>query len=180
MATPRSPRQRLEKALGTVAIALAVIGFLGFLFLLIATAKNLNLGAATCCYAGGSTLSPEQITPWLLLVGAFTFGTVVGWVTYRTLRHTTEVSQVGDIAAVLAAVGGAAVTALFPAATGAFGAYCIGLAIGFFGYVIVGARVAPNVGWLGPTVSRDSTSARERNRQLEPTARPEPIDEPKQ
>ncbi|SRR5712692_2982491 len=87
----------------------------------------------------------------LSLVGAASFGVVVGWVTYRSLRRSDKASLT-DIAAVVGAVGGAAVTALFPRETGAFGAYCIGLAVGFFGYLLVAAKlpgtsaVAP---WLG-------------------------------
>jgi NhaP-type Na+/H+ or K+/H+ antiporter len=69
-------------------------------------------------------------------IGSLAFGLVVGWITYRTLVRITP-SGLNDIATVIGAVGGAAVTALFPKESGAFGAYCIGLAIGFFGYLIV-------------------------------------------
>ncbi len=91
----------------------------------------------------------------LSLVGAFAFGLVIGWTTYRTLRRTPA-STIGDIAAVIGAVGGAAVTALFPAQTGAFGMYCIGLALGFFGYLASALVLASKAGqastvneWLG-------------------------------
>ena len=77
---------------------------------------------------------PEALTPWLLLVGALCFGIVIGWVTYRALRFATN-KGLSDIATVIGAVGGAAVTALFPKETGSFGAYCIGLFIGFFAYL---------------------------------------------
>ncbi|WP_412062041.1 hypothetical protein [Rubrivirga sp. IMCC45206] len=69
-----------------------------------------------------------------ILAGAFAFGTVVGWVTYRTIRRS-ETTGLADIAAVIGAVGGAAVLVLFPAGTALFGAYGIGLAVGFFGYL---------------------------------------------
>jgi fructose-specific phosphotransferase system IIC component len=73
----------------------------------------------------------------MVLAGAFSFGLVIGWITYRTLRRRTQGAALSDIATVIGAVGGAAVTSLFP--TGEpFGAYSIGLAIGFFGYFIVG------------------------------------------
>lgn len=91
-------------------------------------------------------------------VGALAFGVVIGWVTYRTLRNS-EVGGLADIATVIGAVGGAAVTALFPTETGAFGAYCIGLAIGFFAYLRTAIKLAERYGdeeeekriaWLGP------------------------------
>jgi hypothetical protein len=69
--------------------------------------------------------------------GALCFGLVIGWVTYRTLRRTKLESTLADIATVIGAVGGAAVTAIFKAGP-LFAGYCIGLAIGFFGYFVVG------------------------------------------
>lgn len=74
------------------------------------------------------------------ITGAICFGLVIGWVTYRTLRRSTESTQLSDIASVLGAVGGAAVTSIFDDST-LFAAYCIGLAIGFFVYFIVGVVV---------------------------------------
>jgi hypothetical protein len=92
---------------------------------------------------------------WLNLLGAFAFGLVVGWVTYRTLRRS-QTTGLSDIASVIGAIGGAAVTGLFAQETGAFGVYCLGLAIGFFGYVISAIKLAHNAGdaasvneWLG-------------------------------
>ena len=72
--------------------------------------------------------------------GALCFGLVVGWVTYRTLRRT-KTTGLSDIATVIGAVGGAAVISLFPEETGAFSSYCIGLAFGFFGYLILAMNI---------------------------------------
>lgn len=84
---------------------------------------------------------------WLSLVGALCFGIIVGWVTSRTLRRAQS-NGLSDIATVIGAVGGAAVTALFQQASGTFGAYCIGLALGFFFYIRLATR--PNAPeWLG-------------------------------
>jgi hypothetical protein len=66
-------------------------------------------------------------------LGAYLFGVVVGWVTYYTLAHSGA-RNIKDIAVVIGSIGGAAVLALFPAQTVLFGAYGIGLAIGFFFY----------------------------------------------
>lgn len=91
----------------------------------------------------------------LSLCGAFAFGTVIGWITYRTLRRSKQ-SGLSDIATVIGAVGGATVTGLFPKETDVFGLYGIGLAIGFFLYLIVSLLIAAKSGtlsavneWLG-------------------------------
>jgi uncharacterized membrane protein YeaQ/YmgE (transglycosylase-associated protein family) len=81
------------------------------------------------------------------VIGALCFGLVIGWVTYRTLRRTGETVAVSNIATVIGAVGGAAVTALFTKEL--FAWYCIGLAIGFFMYLILGNTVLKNSPWLG-------------------------------
>ena len=89
------------------------------------------------------------------MTGAITFGIVMGWVTHRTLRRQ-ETTQIGDIAAVIGALGGAAVLRLYPSGSGLFDSYAIGLAIGFFAYLAMAFVVAPrgrkseSVGlWLG-------------------------------
>lgn len=86
----------------------------------------------------------------MLQVGAFCFGLVVGWVTYRTLRHKDN-AALSDIAAVIGAVGGAAVTAIWKPTEESFGFYCVGLAIGFFLYFIIGIAMqgkADASGWM--------------------------------
>jgi len=70
------------------------------------------------------------------LVGAGCFGAVIGWFAYYLNRYREEIG-LQDLATVIAAIGGAAVLALFPAKTDLFAAYAIGLAIGFFGYFLV-------------------------------------------
>lgn len=89
----------------------------------------------------------------LQLWGAGLFGAVLGWFTYFVNRHRTEDVKLSDVAALLGAVGGAAVLALFPAGTDLFAAYGIGLAAGFFGYfllllVLVWRSKAFGVDWL--------------------------------
>lgn len=66
--------------------------------------------------------------------GAFCFGLVIGWITYRTLRRK-DGAALSDIAGVIGAVGGAAITGLFVKEV--FSMYCVGLAVGFFLYLIV-------------------------------------------
>ncbi len=73
-------------------------------------------------------------------IGALLFGVVVGWITYRTLARKAGAAQVSDIAAVIAAVGGGAVTGLF-GERGLFGMYAIGLAVGFFAYLALFYRL---------------------------------------
>ncbi|RYZ47658.1 MAG: hypothetical protein EOP49_20745 [Sphingobacteriales bacterium] len=69
------------------------------------------------------------------IAGAICFGIVIGWVTYRTLRRK-DGTGLSDIAGVIGALGGAAITKLFGSKE-LFAAYCIGLAIGFFAYLVV-------------------------------------------
>ena len=66
-------------------------------------------------------------------LGAVCFGLVIGWITYRTLVRRAGEAALSDIATVLGAVGGGAVTGLFKDQD-LFGCYCIGLAVGFFAY----------------------------------------------
>jgi hypothetical protein len=70
-------------------------------------------------------------------VGALCFGLVVGWFTYGVSRNRKDAPAVQDIAAVVAAVGGGAILALFPAGSDLFGWYGIGLLVGFALYFVV-------------------------------------------
>jgi NhaP-type Na+/H+ or K+/H+ antiporter len=84
-------------------------------------------------------------------VGSISFGVVIGWITYRTLRRKADRAAMSDIASVIGAVGGAGVTALFKAPE-LFGGYSIGLAIGFFLYLIVSIAIKgkrETSSWLG-------------------------------
>jgi hypothetical protein len=84
------------------------------------------------------------------VAGAICFGLVMGWVTYRTLRRSEDKVGLSDIATVFGAVGGAAVTTLFDEHN-VFGGYAVGLAVGFFGYLIVSMVLeGKKVGsWMG-------------------------------
>ena len=85
------------------------------------------------------------------MIGAACFGVVMGWITYRTLRRREGTAALSDIATVIGAVGGAAITALFKTED-LFGAYCIGLFVGFFAYFIVGLLVKEEqmiTAWMG-------------------------------
>ncbi|MDX1503920.1 MAG: hypothetical protein R3325_16295 [Thermoanaerobaculia bacterium] len=92
-------------------------------------------------------------------LGAILFGLVIGWVTYRTLRRKEGKAALSDISAVIGAVGGAAVTKLFPETV--FGYYCIGLGAGFFLYLLSALAIEGQngvVGWMGNDL--DSGSGR--------------------
>ena len=95
------------------------------------------------------------------LVGAFCFGTIIGWYVYYINRYRKGDVQFSDLVTVLGIIGGAAVLKLFgdpgadgeAAGTRLFGAYGIGLFTGFFAYLIVlAAMVAKsgnfNVDWF--------------------------------
>jgi hypothetical protein len=70
----------------------------------------------------------------LQLVGVGCFGTLVGWYVYYINRNRKGDIQLSDLGTLISILGGGAITALFESSTDLFGAYGIGLAIGFFGY----------------------------------------------
>src|SRR5438552_1556260 len=71
------------------------------------------------------------------VLGAGGFGALIGWYVYYINRYRRADVQLSDIVTLVGAIGGGAVLALFPAKSVLFGAYGIGLFIGFFGYLIV-------------------------------------------
>lgn len=71
------------------------------------------------------------------LLGAGGFGAIIGWYVYYVNRYRKGTVQFSDITTVVGILGGGAVLALFPARTDLFGAYGIGLFIGFFGYYLI-------------------------------------------
>ncbi|MBV8808618.1 MAG: hypothetical protein JO033_08085 [Acidobacteriaceae bacterium] len=70
------------------------------------------------------------------IAGAICFGAVIGWITYFTMRYKKD-HTISDISGIVGAIGGAAVLALFTRESQLFSWYAVGLAIGFFGYVVV-------------------------------------------
>jgi hypothetical protein len=70
-------------------------------------------------------------------LGAGCFGALIGWFTYYVNRYRAEGVKLMDIMTLIGAIGGVAVLTLFPEKTDLFGAYGIGLAVGFFGYFVV-------------------------------------------
>jgi hypothetical protein len=71
------------------------------------------------------------------LIGAAAFGAIVGWFVYFINRYRTEGVHFSDLVTLIGVIGGAGILRLFDAGTDLFGAYGIGLAIGFFGYFLV-------------------------------------------
>ena len=71
---------------------------------------------------------------WIALLGAAAFGTLIGWYVYYINRYRKSDVQFSDLTTIIGIIGGAAVLNLFPSSTPLFGAYGIGLFVGFFGY----------------------------------------------
>jgi hypothetical protein len=69
-------------------------------------------------------------------VGAFAFGMVIGWNIYFINRYRKDV-VIGDLAALIGAIGGSAILTVFEAKTLLFAYYGMGLAAGFFSYFLV-------------------------------------------
>ncbi|MEU5259962.1 hypothetical protein [Amycolatopsis sp. NPDC021455] len=82
----------------------------------------------------------------MTVVGGLVFGLVVGFITYRTLVRTTPNAAITDLAAVISAIGGGAVTSLYNPTSAAFAWYAIGLAVGmgtfFFAYWKLNGKAA--------------------------------------
>jgi len=77
----------------------------------------------------------------VMSVGTVCFGLTVGHITYRTLMRT-EKTTIADLTAVIGAIGGGAVTALFnPHQGDLFGWYSIGLMIGFAGFFLLYLKI---------------------------------------
>ena len=74
----------------------------------------------------------------LSLLGAGCFGALIGWYVYYINRYRKGDVQLSDITTLIGVVGGGAATALFPTtpAGALFGAYGIGLFVGFFSYFL--------------------------------------------
>ena len=105
----------------------------------------------------------------LQLIGAGCFGLILGWYLYFINRYRSGPVDFGDIITILGAVGGAAVTALFKSGTDLFGAYGIGLAVGFFlYYAILNSMVARS-----PNFDSDFFLDGRRKRPVEPFYIPE-------
>lgn len=73
----------------------------------------------------------------LQLLGAGVFGTLIGWYVYYINRHRRDEVSATDLVTLIGVIGGTAVLNLFPKSTDLFGAYGIGLGVGFFGYFII-------------------------------------------
>ena len=111
------------------------------------------------------------------LLGSAAFGAMIGWYVYYINRYRRGDVQLGDIVTLIGVLGGGSVLALFPAKSDMFGAYGIGLFVGFFGYLVVvslqvrqsdnfnvdwfldGRRKRPEPPWEVPADWRASTSA---------------------
>src|SRR5215207_3620680 len=73
---------------------------------------------------------------WVELLGGGGIGAMNGWYVYYINRYRKSDVQFSDLTTIIAIIGGAAVLNLFPSSTPLFGAYGIGLFIGFFGYFV--------------------------------------------
>jgi hypothetical protein len=89
----------------------------------------------------------EVTMEWFLTTGYVAFGLVMGWITNGFFRRKDR-NALTDVTTVVGAIGGAAVTGTCQPETRAFAVYCVGLAVGFFGYLAfsIGSR---HSAWLG-------------------------------
>ena len=79
----------------------------------------------------------DSSTSTLQLAGAGCFGLLLGWFLYHINRYPRGDVQLADLVTLIGAIGGGAILAIFPEKSDLFGAYGIGLAVGFFSYFLV-------------------------------------------
>jgi hypothetical protein len=88
-----------------------------------------------------------QVASTIQLIGAGAFGALIGWYVYYINRYRKADVQLNDLVTLIGILGGGAILALFPTGTDLFGAYGVGLFLGFFGYfiaLIILVRISPN------------------------------------
>lgn len=95
----------------------------------------------------------SETTSTIQVLGAMGFGALIGWFVYYINRYRKGSVQWSDLTTLIGILGGGAILALFPEQTDLFGAYGIGLFIGFFGYfffLMLWVRISPNftVDWF--------------------------------
>ena len=95
----------------------------------------------------------EASATLIQMLGAGGFGAIVGWYVYYINRYRKGDVQFSDLVTVIGIIGGTAILQLFPAASDLFGAYGVGLFIGFFGYfltllIMVGRTENFQVDWF--------------------------------
>jgi hypothetical protein len=76
-------------------------------------------------------------TSLIQVLGAVGFGALIGWYVYYINRYRKAEVQLTDLVTLVGVLGGGTILAIFPQSTDLFGAYGIGLALGFFGYFLV-------------------------------------------
>ena len=99
------------------------------------------------------TQSVTQSVTQLQLWGAGCFGSIIGWYVYYINRYRKGDVQLNDVVTLIGILGGAAIQALFKPDGALFGAYGVGLAVGFFGYffvliILVGVSKNFDVDWF--------------------------------
>jgi hypothetical protein len=82
-------------------------------------------------------VTESQTVSFIQLAGAVCFGLVIGWYVYYLNRYRKGDVQLSDLVTLVGVLGGGAVLALFPTKSDLFGAYGVGLALGFFAYFVV-------------------------------------------
>ncbi len=122
-------------------------------------------------------MTESQTVSLIQLAGAASFGLVIGWYVYYLNRYRKGDVQVSDLVTLIGVLGGGAILALFPAKSDLFGAYGIGLAVGFFAYfvtllILVGISKNFSVDWFLDGRRRAVATDEERPGDVAPSVRP--------
>lgn len=124
-------------------------------------------------------MDQSQSASTIQLLGAGGFGALIGWYVYYINRYRKGDVQFSDLVTLVGVLGGGAILAIFPQRTDLFGAYGIGLFLGFFAYFLAllvmvnasnnfnvdwfldGRRKAPTGSYIIPTGQRETITAME-------------------
>ncbi|MCA9972544.1 MAG: hypothetical protein KC425_20120 [Anaerolineales bacterium] len=95
----------------------------------------------------------QESASLIQMLGAGGFGAIIGWYVYYINRYRKGDVQFSDLVTVIGIIGGTAVLQLFPERSDLFGAYGVGLFLGFFGYflsllIMVQVSQVFNVDWF--------------------------------
>src|SRR5215207_6424638 len=97
---------------------------------------------------------PDDPVSWIQILGAAGFGALIGWFVYYINRYRKGDVQFSDLTTLVGIIGGGSILTMFDGGSAAnavpkqvlFGAYGLGLFVGFFGYFIVLLVLVKNSG----------------------------------
>jgi hypothetical protein len=95
-----------------------------------------GFGAQSAGQVTDKSQAEREMDNLVLAIGAGCFGALIGWYVYYVNRYRKGDVQFSDITTLIGVLGGAAIPKIFTDNVLVFGAYGIGIFLGFFGYLL--------------------------------------------